>query len=270
MIYDCFCFFDEVDILEIRLNELDKVIDTFIIIEADETYTGIKRESSFVRHEARFAHFAKKIRHHFISFPPHITAQKPLQWQPWARENYQRNYIAQALKEANANDSDTILISDVDEIPKSESIIAYKDYKGIKALDMDMYYFFLNNLSQYHRWKKGSQMLFYADFTSILDDEVFRFDMTCQEDINKGTTPTKLRIYDGKKKRHFYPCGWHFSYMGGEQAVIKKLDSFAHQEWRNAINQPIDSNDMRFGSRDSHIESSTLDSSAQSGGGGIF
>ena len=42
MVYDCFQFFNELDILKIRLHVLSDVVDRFVISEATETFSGRK------------------------------------------------------------------------------------------------------------------------------------------------------------------------------------------------------------------------------------
>lgn len=228
MIYDCFTFYNELEILEIRLNTLNEVIDKFVIVEANETFTGLPKEYIFEKNKQKFEKFLDKIIYIPMKFPEFLN--KTTQELPWAKENYQRNYIKEGLKQAQPKD--IILISDVDEIPNPQSIKKYQNLKGIKALDMHMFYFYLNNISKFHIWSKGTRMLFYKDFLSILDNDKIFYDIILQEDLNKATTPNKIRLYEGKKIRHFYPCGWHFSYIGGIERIVKKIESFSHQEWR--------------------------------------
>ncbi|PAF42808.1 hypothetical protein [Helicobacter sp. 11S02596-1] len=233
MVFDCFTFYDELDILEIRLHILDSVVDRFIIIEANETFTGMAKDYVFEKNKSRFEKFLPKIIYIPMVFPE--FPQKNAEETRWARENYQRNQMALGLE--GACGEDVILISDVDEIPSPQSIQNHRHKPGIKALDMLAFYFYLNALSKYHIWTHGTKMLFYKDFLSILDDvgDLSDYGVCFQSDVNIGTTATKIRLYEGKHQRHFFPSGWHFSYMGGEQKVIQKLDSFSHQEWREQI-----------------------------------
>ena len=63
MIYDCFPFFNELDLLEIRLNELSGVVDRFVLSEAELTHNGDRKPLYFNEHKDRFAKFADKIIH---------------------------------------------------------------------------------------------------------------------------------------------------------------------------------------------------------------
>lgn len=243
MIYDCFTWFDELDILEIRLNTLDSIIDCFVIIEADSTHAGTPKEARFLAHSARFEKFMHKISYHFVHLPS--FSHLPTIEQPWARENYQRNYIKTALLSL-AKPSDIVIIADVDEIPRPQSVAKYAkalsqrpsiNTPRIEVLACDIFYFYLNNLSFGHYWYAGAKMLTFGD---LCDDELLahwayegeaRFLIPS---LNVGTSASRVRMYNGNKQRVHYPCGWHLSYMGGVDCVIKKLDSFSHQEWRNS------------------------------------
>ena len=55
MTYDCFSFFNELDLLEIRLNVLKDAVDKFVLVEAGETHSGKPKPLYFKENEARFA-----------------------------------------------------------------------------------------------------------------------------------------------------------------------------------------------------------------------
>ena len=110
MTYDCFPFFNELDLLEIRLNVLKDVVDRFVLVEAGETHTGKTKPFCFAANRDRFAAFADRIVYRRIEkFPAGHGA--------WWNENYQRNEISKVLSEIGVRDEDDILISDLDEIP---------------------------------------------------------------------------------------------------------------------------------------------------------
>ena len=92
MIYDCFSFFNELDLLEIRLNVLKDVVDKFVLVEAGETHTGKPKPLYFKENEARFAAFRDRIIYVAIERFPEVCTTS------WARENWQRNAIAEGLK----------------------------------------------------------------------------------------------------------------------------------------------------------------------------
>ena len=111
MIYDCFSYWDEDLLLELRLNILDKIVDHFVIVEGNKTWQNNSKELKFdIR---KFQKFKNKI----IYIP---VTDLPDGEDPYLRENHQRNSISRGIK--NAKDDDIILISDLDEIPNPNSI----------------------------------------------------------------------------------------------------------------------------------------------------
>lgn len=83
MIYDCFTFFNEMDLLEIRLNALDGVVDRFVAVEANMTYSGQPKEPYLANGLGRFARFRDKLRvfcADMTGIPPSASA--------WTREHF--------------------------------------------------------------------------------------------------------------------------------------------------------------------------------------
>ena len=106
LVYDCFNFFNEFDLLEIRLNELDGVVDYFVLCESNVTHNGIPKPMYFKENEERFSKFKDKIIYLPMIVPEGTNVDHP-----------QKSYVMNALK--NCKDSDIIIYSDLDEIPKS-------------------------------------------------------------------------------------------------------------------------------------------------------
>ena len=144
MVYDCFPFFNELDVLEIRLNVLDEVVDKFVIVEMSKTHTGIDKPFYFEQNKARFKKFLHKIIHIKVDDIPSTENLDKVD-SAWLLENYQRDQIMRGLKDAK--DSDIVLISDCDEIPNPVRIREYKQNResGIRIFKQSMYHFFLNN-----------------------------------------------------------------------------------------------------------------------------
>jgi beta-1,4-mannosyl-glycoprotein beta-1,4-N-acetylglucosaminyltransferase len=219
MIYDCFAFFNELDLLEIRLNELDKVVDKFVLIEATRTFQKQPKPLYFEENKERFASFLPKIIHikldHFPNFFYKFRVPRP-----WDYDNYQKDQIAKAL--VNCSPDDIIIYSDLDEIPNAKKIIEYKHKPGFKVFQMKHFYYYLNglevekdSLDKPVYWN-GSVMCFYKDFSSVKK-------LRMQRDIKKY--PKNILIEDG---------GWHFAYLGGVEKIIQKISSYAHTEHNTA------------------------------------
>ena len=217
-IYDCFSFFNELDILEIRLNVLNDIVDKFIIVEATKTHTGYDKPLYFLENKDRFKSFEDKIIHIIVDdIPKHNST--------WSLENYQRNCISIGLEACS--DDDIIMISDVDEIPNPDIVMKVKDEPGIKSLKMFGFYYWLNNVAVGMKFNHATKILFYKDFKNILDNIEVPHPGVLPE-LNKGTTASKIRLYDGLECQKFYNyAGWHFSYTGGVDTLSEKLKSVA-------------------------------------------
>ncbi len=247
MIYDCFTFFNELDLLEIRLNVLNDVVDKFVLVEATLTHAGQPKPLYYNENKERYAAFADKIIHIIIDdYPEKITA--------WSYENHQRNCILRGLTEAAPQD--TILISDLDEIPAPEAIRANADTPGIKLLVQNLYNYYINCQNSFSpKWYLGTKMLSYDSFSQ--DDSIVKsvYSIYVRPENNQGVTPTKVRFCENT--RHVKNGGWHFSYLGGVVAIIKKLEALAHQEYNMAkykdpkqIEQIIQNGGSLFGHSD--------------------
>ena len=123
-IFDCFMYFDEDLVLDVRLNYLDRYVDYFVIVESRFTHSGEKRDLKF--DIDKFKKFQDKIIYKVYDEIPdkvekvlddddEATKTNKYIFNAIFRENSQRNYLSEGIK--NANPEDLILVSDVDEIP---------------------------------------------------------------------------------------------------------------------------------------------------------
>lgn len=115
-VYDCFLFFRELDLLEIRLAELDPVVDVFVLVEARHDFAGHEKPLHFKANRARFKAYADKIRHIEVFDEPPDAERR------WVRQAYQRRAILDGLSDAGPDD--LVLLSDVDEIPAADRLAA--------------------------------------------------------------------------------------------------------------------------------------------------
>lgn len=236
MIYDCFTFFNELDLLEIRLNELDKHVDYFVLVEATLTFQGKSKTLYYEENKERFKAFHHKIIHVVVDkYPDNINENA------WVIEKHQRNCIADGLR--NCKTDDVILISDVDEIPRPDKIKTAAAEKGIKIFRQRMFYYYLNceNAtemgSQAYSWN-GTIMMRYSEMKEPLQN----YREMSMLMLNTFTPRLVRRIYwrlrlfymyrlRGKKVHFVKDGGWHFSYLGGVQMIIRKLEAFSHVEY---------------------------------------
>ena len=137
MIYDCFSYWDEDLLLDLRLNILNDYVDFFVIVEGNKTWQNNFKKFRFDLD--KFKKFKEKIIYIQVKDMPDGT-------NPWVRENFQRNCIGRGLKEAK-ND-DLVIISDLDEIPNPEKILKFELNKRYAVFRQNHYYYKLNLKAQ--------------------------------------------------------------------------------------------------------------------------
>ena len=228
MVYDCFPFFNELDLLEIRLNELDDVVDRFVIVEAELTHNGDKKPLCFAENRERFAKFEKKIKHIIVCAEEFKPAEvgATFQERAWMRENIQRNAIAKGL--ASAKDDDVIIVSDLDEIPSPCKVHEWKASLRngeVVGFILNAYNFYVNlrNASDPY-WgndPKMSKVGTFRDGRAYVSSPYNHFILP---EINQGLTATRFRYI--KPTRRIANAGWHFSYLGGAEAAVAKVRAF--------------------------------------------
>lgn len=207
MIYDCFIFNNEIDLLELRLSILDDVVDKFVIIEGNKTFSGNSKESNFIAHWDRFKKWEDKIIYKFFEMPDFDVS--------WDREIYSRNYY---LSLPDFNDEDIIISSDLDEIPNPEAIRCVNDWiddENHFTFQMNFYMYYLNNFMT-SNWF-GTRVATYKYLKDKTIDDI----REATEDESRISGP----IIDNG--------GWHFSYFGGKEMIKKKIESFSHTEHNN-------------------------------------
>lgn len=200
-VFDCFIFYNELDVLEIRLNELNDVVDHFVIVEATKTFVDKEKPLYFKDNIDRFSKFKNKIIHYVVDDLPDGVGYDA----NWDRERHQRDCIMRALN-GIATDNDVIIISDVDEIPSPNSIKQFSPVMGMCSIEQDLYYYRLN-LKANQTW----------DWCKILP-----------YGIAKQMTPCQIRYTPSLNKIR---GGWHFSFLGQVDHIMNKISSYAHAEF---------------------------------------
>jgi beta-1,4-mannosyl-glycoprotein beta-1,4-N-acetylglucosaminyltransferase len=211
-VIDSFIFYNELDMLNMRLHELNDVVDYFILVEANKTFTNNNKEYFFEKNKEKYDKFLHKIIHIKVDDMPENTGNKD----NWDREHYQRNQIKRGLNQLDLNDEDIIILCDVDEIPKVDTIINIKNLKinGIYKLEMDLYYYNFQNKME-DLWPLA-RVFNYGNIknTSYID---YLTNIRSLKDFNNNNT-----IKNG---------GWHLSYFGDVDFIINKIKQFSHQEF---------------------------------------
>ena len=204
-IIDAFIFFNELDMLNLRLHENNNLVDYFILIESNKSFTNNLKEFIFENNKHKFKQFLDKIIHIKVYDMPDGTNN-------WNREFHQRNCIERGLKLVpNLKNHDIILISDADEIIRSETIIQLKkdEISKMYNLNMELYYYNLQNKANNNNcWplvRAGPYNLI-KEYKNISDIRKENFDS-------------------------YNNCGWHLSYFGGIEKIKNKIQNFSHQEF---------------------------------------
>jgi beta-1,4-mannosyl-glycoprotein beta-1,4-N-acetylglucosaminyltransferase len=225
-VFDCFMFGNELDLLEIRLNELSPVVHRFVLAEATRTHKGDPKPLHFAENRARFADFLDRIVHIVVDDCP---LGGETEEDHFRRENHQRNALAGGLGEAKGDDF--ILLSDLDEIPRAETIRAIVDSAGIvpavHLIELRWYYYFLNYERQ-RRWINGPRMTRLRDLTTPQALRNLR--------LPKHRTMSRLRRIRWVRERYgrlmdapyHSDAGWHFSYLSDVEGIAAKLRDYAH------------------------------------------
>jgi hypothetical protein len=199
VIYDCFPFSYELDLLEQRFTLLDSVVDRFVISESAMTYQGKPKPLHFKENLNRFQKWLHKVSH-----IEHTFHDIPQGDEVWGRERQQRDSSLQALPEGGHA---WVIISDADELSNPDAINAF-DGKGIAALEMEFYYYNLHWRNKLP-WRN-------VKITTL--------------DTVRRLTPCGIR-YPECYDRVIPEGGRHCSYFGGAERIKQKLQSFAHHEY---------------------------------------
>ena len=149
-IFDCFSYWDEDLLLDLRLNILDSYVDYFVIVEGNKTWQNNPKEFRFDIN--KFEKFKKKIIYVKVEDLP--DGQNP-----YLRENHQRNSIIKGLKYANKDD--LIIISDLDEIPNPKSIQKFLPKMRYAVFKQKHFYYKFNLQSVNFPYWYGSRVCIY-------------------------------------------------------------------------------------------------------------
>ena len=228
-IFDCFMFYDEEVVLDIRLNSLKNSVDCFVIVESKYYHNGKKRDLKF--DITRYSKLKDKIIYIVQDEEPSNLAQikkndeeslinHKMISNAHKRENFQRNLIDKGLDKAN--EDDLIMISDVDEIPNLKDLNVARVDNKIVIFEQNIFYYKLNRYLEGFTWhgtkackKKNLKSPQWIRNIKNKNFGFWRLDTFFSETkyINK------IFIENG---------GWHFSNLKNPADVEKKLRSYLH------------------------------------------
>lgn len=196
-VYDCCIMNAELDLLEARMEILKDVVDFFVVVEADKSFSGHPKPLWYSVYKKRFERFHEQIIYIPVRDMPLDVPSR------WHREAHQREAILRGL--LGAEPGDLIIVGDVDEIPKPEAI-AWASQFDRTAFSLKTYYYNLVSVSQ--QYLVGTTTMKWG----------------------ANSTPNTLR--DQRSQWPLYPEGsWHFSFFGGVDFIQHKIRSFSHSEY---------------------------------------
>jgi len=155
MIYDCFSYWDEDLLLDLRLNILNDFVDYFVIIEGNKTWQNNPKKFRFDLN--KFSKFSHKIIYIKVEDLPDGL-------NPYLRENHQRNCIKRGL--VDAKEDDLIIISDLDEIPNPEKIKSFNKKMKYAVFKQKHFYYKFNLQSINFPYWYGSRICIFKDLKS--------------------------------------------------------------------------------------------------------
>jgi len=228
-IFDCFMYYDEDLILDLRLNYLNNYVDKFVIVESSYTHSGDSRKCLF--DIKNYSKFKDKINYIILEEPPvdlsHVKKDDSFEKKnsklilnAVKRENLQRNTISKGLE--SALPEDLIIISDVDEIPNLND-------NNISSIKNKIIFF--------------EQKYFYYKFNLKLDNYPWYGSRACKKkdlispqwlrNIKSKTYPTwRIDTMFSKKKykniKFITNGGWHFSNIKTPADIEKKMKTYLH------------------------------------------
>jgi beta-1,4-mannosyl-glycoprotein beta-1,4-N-acetylglucosaminyltransferase len=218
-IIDSFIFYNELDLLNYRLNILDDYVDYFILVESRQSFAGNEKNLIFEENKNLFLNFSKKIIHVIVDLPFKKNDIENNRNLAWRNEEFQRNSIKLGIEKLSLSNEDIIITSDVDEIINPEILNKLKngnldyDKNNLNRIGCDMYYFNLNCLIHRNQWC-GIKLLNFNTYKT------------------KGYTFEQMRTLEWHTNvNKIDNGGWHLSYFSDISGIKNKIQNFSHQEF---------------------------------------
>ncbi len=205
-VVDVFPFFEELLLLELKLEEMAPWVDRFVLLEARTTFTGAPKDLVYEQNKARFATYADKIIHRIVEFPEWADT-------PWAREFYQRDAALATLATVCSAD-DLVLVSDADEIIDQAALDRFDGQYA--SLGMPLYSYFFNL-----RVRNSEQGTYGAVCRAKYFDRI-------------GLSLARMGLRRYSRRERLPNAGWHFSSIKTADELVAKFRAFSHVEYSKA------------------------------------
>ena len=225
-IYDCFMYFDEDLLLDLRLNILNDHVKKFIITESTFLHSGKEKKLKF--DYKNFKKFKDKITYIVVDTPPPgiqninpdddiLVKNKKILDNSLKRENNQRNKLIDGL--SNVQEDDIILSSDLDEIP---NLSKFKFRNKITLFEQNVFYYKFNLMQPNFKWMgtracKKKHLKWFQWLRNIKSKSypLWRLDTLFSE---KRYMNVDI-VSNG---------GWHFTSIKKPEEIYYKLSNFMH------------------------------------------
>jgi hypothetical protein len=221
-VFDCFLFYNEFDLLELRLRELYDHVDQFVIIESDHTLTNRPKPYFFEHHRSRYQPWLDKIRH--------VKHKSSLDSDPWVNVYEQRNALSAHIQDLDAND--IVIFNDADEIVRHTLLAEMKSSSAIifglrMSLSNFKFNFIRTGSGSLDLWTTAAR----AGWVQKFGGQMLRNQLDNLLDLpfRSGTTIQPYEWWP-QDVQIFQHGGWHFSYLGDDKYIVDKLQNTVHQE----------------------------------------
>lgn len=205
-VFDTFLFCDELDMLQCRLEELDGKVDRHVLVEARYDHQGNPKPLHYAENRDRFAAWSDQITHVIADVP--TRSETP---DPWAREFAMRQAVWNGL-EYDVEPEDLVLVCDVDEIP-SDKAVSLKP-AGPVAMGMRLAMFAVDWV-----YPEETRIAIAGRARDLTTVPLFT--------LRDNGVRAGLPLAGG--------CGWHFTWLGGPDAIRRKASQFCHLELQEMI-----------------------------------
>lgn len=242
-VYDCFTYFNEDLVLDLRFHTLNEFVDKFVVVEATRDHAGKKKKLNF--NLSNFKKFSNKVIYIIVDdIPEKVDSYKKKNYhENFVRENFQRNCISRGI--TKASEQDLIMISDVDEIPNLKNLTTYNS-KNKLAFFRQKFFRYKFNISI--PCSPLQKILFKSDFIEWLGTGIcLKKNLLSPQWLrDKRLEASKILFLESrnifKRLKRFIRYkfllpqiinngGWHFSSVLSPEDMRLKLESFCHGEF---------------------------------------
>lgn len=258
-IFDCFPFFMELDLLELRLRHLSDLVHRFVLVESAFDFAGNPKKLHFELHKDRFAEFTDRIEHVIVKdTPPNASAR-------WAIQRHQRDQIRKGL--GYAAPDDVIMISDVDEIPRLGAVEAMRNALAARrqfvTFGMDHHVYRLNLRGRDRGIVNGKERGIITGTRAVRMSDLKtphlvrqlkrRYWKSAPDWADQIPSRFNALAATGKPlpRLHLPNAGWHMHSVGGRELLQAKWQSFIVDEqfqgqasWDDRFGEALDAGEV--------------------------